>query len=339
MKLTHAVLYVVTSALVVVLYSENTSAHEVRPAYFEVDERTGNCFDVLWKQPTGVGASFNLEPTMSSGLIEAPVDETYSGNGFAIRRWKGQCLAGGSLEGTEVGVRGLEFTLTDVLVNVRLRNGQQIQAILTSGEPTLSIHFSSATRAGTPMYLALGVRHILGGFDHLSFVLCLVLIVRNSLLLLKTITAFTVSHSITLAAAVLGYVTVYPAAIEALVALSIVFVAGELSRSSCGIEGITMRCPWLVALLFGLLHGFAFAGSLSKIGLPQENIPSALLLFNCGVEIGQLLFVAIILAAISLFKRLPSFFHPTFWRPLVAYGVGTLASYWLLDRVCAPLMY
>jgi hydrogenase/urease accessory protein HupE len=181
-------------------------------------------------------------------------------------------------------------------------------------------------------YLTLGIEHILTGFDHLSFVLCLVLLVSGRLKLLKTITAFTIAHSITLAAAALGYVHVSSPLIESLVALSIVFVAVELTRSWKGHQGITTRYPWLIAFTFGLLHGFAFAGSLADIGLPPHNIPGALLLFNCGVEIGQLLFVGAVLAIIAVL-RLRYAAPANSGRWLVPYAVGTLASYWMFERI------
>jgi len=167
----------------------------------------------------------------------------------------------------------------------------------------------------------------------LSFVLGLVLLVRGRGRLIKTITAFTLAHSITLAAAALGYVHVSAPVIESLVALSIVFVAVELTRAWQGHEGITTRYPWLIAFTFGLLHGFAFAGSLADIGLPSHHIPAALLLFNCGVEIGQLLFVGVVLAISALLRRVPGsrLGGPLRWA--VPYGIGALASYWMLERV------
>jgi hydrogenase/urease accessory protein HupE len=231
-----------------------------------------------------------------------------------------------------IRVEGLERTITDVLVNVSFANGQDIQTILKPSSTSLTVHLQGAGKLPVPTYLALGIEHILTGFDHLSFVLGLVLLVRGRLKLLKTITAFTLAHSITLAAAALGYVNVSAPVIESLVALSIVFVAVELARAYRGREGVTVRYPWLIAFTFGLLHGFAFAGSLADIGLPAHNIPGALLLFNLGVETGQLLFVGAVLAIIRLSQILP-------WRPeryarwAAVYGIGALASYWMIERI------
>jgi hydrogenase/urease accessory protein HupE len=184
-----------------------------------------------------------------------------------------------------------------------------------------------------PTYLTLGIEHILTGFDHLSFVLGLVLLIRNRMLLLKTVTAFTLAHSITLAAAATGLVHPSAPVIEALVALSIVFVALELVRSWEGAApSLTSRRPWLIAFTFGLLHGFAFAGSLADIGLPPHNIPLALLLFNCGVEIGQLLFVGAVLSVIWVLHKVPAPRRLQL-RIAVPYGIGALSTYWMLERL------
>jgi len=172
----------------------------------------------------------------------------------------------------------------------------------------------------------------LGGPPH-CFVLGLVLLVRGRWSLLKTITAFTVAHSIALAAAALGYVHVSPSVIESLVALSMVFVAVELARSLRGHDGLTIQYPWLIAFTFGLLHGFAFAGSLADIGLPPHNIPGALLLFNCGVEIGQLIFVTAVLLLIAVLRRVTRPTAASFGRWAAAYGIGALASYWMFERL------
>jgi hydrogenase/urease accessory protein HupE len=191
---------------------------------------------------------------------------------------------------------------------------------------------SGTGKVPVPAYLLLGIEHILTGFDHLSFVLGLLLLVRSRLTLIKTITAFTVAHSLTLAAAALKWVHVNPSVIEALVAFSIVFVALELVRAYRGHFGLTARYPWVIAFTFGLLHGFAFAGSLAQIGLPEHNIPLSLLLFNLGVEIGQLLFVCVVLIVIELLKRLPRRLPDwTTWIP--PYGIGGLASFWVIERL------
>lgn len=311
----------------------NARAHEMRPAYLEIEESSPNRFNVLWKQPSIGPLVLRLEPKLSNGLLDANPDEEFVVNGSAIRRWKNRALALESFDGATLTIEGLERTLIDTLVTIEFANGKQVQALLRPDHSQFDIHLSGAGKFPVPVYLPLGIEHILTGFDHLSFVLGLMLLVRNLRNLLMTITAFTIAHSVTLAAAALGYVKVSAPEIESLVALSIVFVALEIVRSMHGHAGLTTRYPWLIASIFGLLHGFAFAGSLAEIGLPSHNIPGALFLFNCGVEIGQLLFVGVTLVSIAVIRRLlrPCLVERGRW--LTAYGIGTLACYWVFARV------
>lgn len=309
------------------------NAHEVRPAYLEITERAPDRFDVLWKQPSRGDLVLRLVPKLSNGLLESAPDAEYAAENFVIRQWKDRPLARTAFDGATVRIEGLEHTLTDALVTIRLASGQQSQTLLKPARPALTIHLTGTSQLAVPAYLALGIEHILTGFDHLSFVLGLVLLVRGWRRLVATITAFTLAHSITLVAAALGYVRVSASVIEALVALSIVFVAVELTRAWRGYAGITTRWPWLIAFTFGLLHGFAFAGSLAEIGLPPHNIPGALLLFNAGVELGQLLFVAAVLAGMTLLRwwRWAALVGYDQW--VAAYGIGVLACYWMLERL------
>ena len=175
--------------------------------------------------------------------------------------------------------------------------------------------------------------HILSGIDHLLFVLGLLLLAVGFRQLLKAVTAFTVAHSITLGLATVGLVRVPPAQVEALVALSIVFLAAELVQREQRNTSLTYRKPWVVAFAFGLLHGFGFAGTLSEIGVPSGDIPLALLSFNIGVETGQLVFIA---ASLALFYSLRTLeIRPQPWiRPVPAYTIGSFASFWFLQR-CA----
>jgi hydrogenase/urease accessory protein HupE len=192
-------------------------------------------------------------------------------------------------------------------------------------------------------YLRLGIEHILFGFDHLLFVLALVILVRNWRRVALTVTSFTVAHSVTLAAATLGFVNVPGPPVEAAIALSIVLVAVEIVNARNGKRSLTAEWPWLIAFCFGLLHGLGFAGALAEVGLPQHAIPVALLFFNLGVEVGQLLFVVAILMAGWLALRLASLrLQPVAVQWVsnrvdvtAAYLVGTLASYWLIERTAA----
>ena len=307
-------------------------AHEIRPAYLEITESPDRTFDVFWKQPSIGTQLLRLVPRLSNGALDAPPTEESSTNSFLVRRWKNVHVTRESFDGASIGIDGLEYTITDALISVSFANGQTIQEILRPRSPDLVIHLSGTGRVPVPAYLLLGIEHILTGFDHLSFILGLLLLVRSRLTLIKTITAFTVAHSLTLAAAALKWVHVNPSVIEALVAFSIVFVALELVRAYRGRLGLTARFPWLIAFTFGLLHGFAFAGSLAQIGLPEHSIPLSLLLFNVGVEIGQLLFVGAVLIAIELLKRLPRRLPDwTTWIP--PYAIGGLASFWVIERL------
>jgi hypothetical protein len=250
--------------------------------------------------------------------------------GAEVRRWAIRTGAIG-LEGWEVTVHGLEATMVDVLVRIALADGRVVSRLLRPDAPSFVFTSESAGPAAGG-YFILGVEHILLGIDHLLFVLALVLIVRGVGLLVKTVTAFTVAHSITLGLATLGYVTMPSAPVEAVIALSIVFVAAEIVRGLQGRPGLTARAPWLVAGVFGLLHGFGFAGALSEVGLPANDIPLALLWFNVGVEAGQLAFVAVLLAVMALLRRV----HLPEWTPYAPpYAVGSVAMFWVIERTAA----
>jgi hydrogenase/urease accessory protein HupE len=223
--------------------------------------------------------------------------------------------------------------MVDVLVRIALSDGRVVSRLLRPDAPSFTFTAETAGPAAGG-YFVLGVEHILFGIDHLLFVFALVLIVRGAGLLVKTITAFTLAHSITLALATLGYVHVPSAPVEAVIALSIVFVASEIVRGQRDEPGLTERAPWLVAGTFGLLHGFGFAGALSQVGLPANDIPLALLWFNVGVEAGQLAFVAVVLGVIALLRRIP--WTLPRWAPLVPpYAVGALAMFWVIERTAA----
>jgi hydrogenase/urease accessory protein HupE len=319
-------------ALLAWLCSPNGVAHEVRPAYLEITENAQHTFDVLWKQPSNGTLVLKLTPRVSNGLLDAePAGESFA-NSFVVRRWENLPYTRDSFDGATLHIEGLEFTITDALVIITFASGQQIQEILRPGTPSMQVHLTGTGKMPVAAYLRLGIEHILTGFDHLSFVLGLLLLVRSRVTLVKTITAFTIAHSITLVAAASGFVHVSAPVIESLVALSIVFVAVELARYYRGYEGLTVRYPWLISFTFGLLHGFAFAGSLAEIGLPPHNIPVALLLFNLGVEIGQLMFVAAVFSFIGLLQLVPKRL-PVWTRWVAPYAIGTLASYWMFERI------
>ena len=305
-------------------------AHEVRPAYLELREIAPGIFEVLFKTPMQGDARLALDVSFSGRVERAtPVISRTTDNAM-VQTWRLAAIE--PLAGQEVRIDGLASTMTDALVRVQFADGGEWIERLTPGAPRATIPAGQSAWAVAATYLKLGVEHILLGVDHLLFVLALILIARNTRELIKAITAFTVAHSITLTGATLGLVHVPPKPVEAAIALSIAFVALEIVRARDGEPGIAARAPWLVAFAFGLLHGFGFAGALSEIGLPAGHIPVALLFFNVGVEIGQLLFVAVVLslaALVRLVRRpLPH------WAGLVPpYLIGSLAMFWVIQRV------
>ncbi len=312
------------------------TAHEVRPAFLQITERGDNKVDVLFKQPSTTTLAVRLEPDISGGLLTGQPAVVDSGTGYQTRIWKGLAIGKTGLGGRSVAIHGLDRSITDALVVVHYADGHDLQQILRPGQESLSLD-PRGNNLPVLTYVQLGITHILTGYDHLMFVLGLVLLVRNIPTLLKTITAFTVAHSITLAATALGVMTVKPAQIEALVALSIVFVAIELANVRLGRTSVTQRWPWLIAFAFGLLHGSAFAGALAEIGLPKGNIPAALLLFNIGVEIGQLVFVAVVLAIVWGLRRI-KVTEIDALKPIPTYAIGAFAAFWVFERLHAAIL-
>jgi hydrogenase/urease accessory protein HupE len=314
------------------------SAHEVRPAFLQIVETSPSRFTVTWKQPVAGELALRLAPDLSNGWLREPPQDEFTTAAFRIRTWRVAAGAADPLAGQTLRVAGLERSITDVLVSVERADGRRFETILKPDHPSAEISFARTAGLAVAAYFRLGVEHILTGIDHLMFVLGLLLLVGIRWRLIKAITAFTVAHSLTLAASALGLVAPPAAVIEALVALSIVFVAVELANSWRGHSGLTARHPWLIAFTFGLLHGFAFAGALAEVGLPKDAIPQALLLFNLGVEAGQLLFVAaavlVILALRPIRARLPRALAELAPR-LPPYAIGAFAAFWFLERTAA----
>jgi len=317
------------------------AAHEVRPAFLDITERADGKADVLWKQPSIGLVAVALSPQISAkntsgNLLDRAPDSVAAAENWEIHQWHGLNLKQHGLDGRLVRIAGLERTITDTLVIVHLKNGDDAQQVLTPSAPafTINAHAGAAVSA----YLFLGINHILTGVDHLLFVFGLLLLSSGLRQLLRTVTAFTVAHSITLALTALKLISVNPALIEAMVAYSILFLAVELVRKQQGKDGLTLRQPWLVAFGFSLLHGMAFAGALKEIGLPQQAIPQSLFLFNLGVEIGQLIFVVLVSALIWGLKRFrwPAAAPRLGWT-VASYAIGSFAMVWFLERLHAAL--
>lgn len=314
-----------------ILWSPVAEAHEVRPAFLQVTEHSNGTYDVLWKQPSQGQLAIRLAPHISGGILDGPPTRIESAPNFQIQTWIGLDLGRGGLDGRMLEIEGLSQTITDVLVSVSLANGDTIQDILRPQNPSITLRLGQKGMA-VSAYLFLGIKHILTGADHLSFVFILLLLVRERAMLFKTITAFTIAHSLTLAATTLHLMSPRPAVVEALVAFSILFAATELVHHYRGRSGLTVRYPWLIAFTFGLLHGTSFAGALTEIGLPPDSIPLSLLLFNMGVEIGQLFFVAAVIGLGWLIAQLPGAL-PRWTRWVPPYALGTFAAAWFLERI------
>jgi len=314
------------------LILQPAAAHEVRPAYLELKEISPGVFDILFKTPMRGDARLSLSAKLP-GDAEAltPVISQMTGDAM-VQTWR--IKATSALAGQEVSIEGLESTMTDALVRAEFITGESWIGRLTPNAPKAVIPASESAWSVAKAYLGLGIEHILLGIDHLLFVLGLMLLTPNIRELIKAITAFTIAHSITLAAATLGFVHMPPAPIEAAIALSIVFVAVEIIHARQGRVGIAARMPWLIAFVFGLLHGFGFAGALSEVGLPDGHIPLALLFFNIGVEAGQLLFVAAILS-LTFLLRLVWSRRPGWIRLVPPYAIGIMAMFWVFERVSA----
>ncbi len=305
-------------------------AHPLAPALLELREQPGGRVEVKFKTPAKRLPGTNLVPLLpASCSATAPSTFEHEGAGI-VERYAADCNA--SLAGARVGIRGLEASQTDALLRVELADGRHVQSVLRSSEPSIVIPERPSRLAVLRDYARLGVEHIASGLDHLLFVFgLLVLVAARTGPLLKTVTAFTVGHSVTLSLAVLGFVAFPSGLVELAIAGSIFVLGAELAQGPDGTPGRLRRFPWAMAGALGLLHGFGFAGALAEIGLPNGEIPLALFAFNVGIELGQLAFIGLVLAAWGLVVRVQVPL-PSWSSVLPAYAVGCLAAYWCIER-------
>jgi hydrogenase/urease accessory protein HupE len=307
------------------------TAHEARPAYLAINETAPGQFSVLWRTPVLSGMRLPVVLRLPDGVrdLRAPQIDDLTDSRIE-RRW---IDAGpGRLEGKRIDFFGLQMTITDVFVRIERLDGAHSTEIVRPSRPYIEIPAPRGALSTAQAFLLQGIQHILFGADHLLFVLGLLLIVKNRWMLVKTITAFTVAHSLTLAVATLGYVNIPAPPLNAAIALSILFLGPEVVRSWRGETSFTLRHPWVVAFAFGLLHGFGFASGLTALGLPRGEIPLALLSFNVGVEIGQLGFVAMILLLLRAFKIIEMRW-PLWLERAPGYVVGSLGAFWTIQCV------
>ncbi len=313
------------------LVSAKGRSHEVRPAYLQIVQTSENSYEVFWKVPSMGDAVPKIQPVFPPFFTVEILQNPNQIPGSVIYSYT--ISSEEMLQGNILRIEGLNKTLIDVLVNITYLNGEKVTFMLQPDKDAGVIPGKSTTISVIKTYTKLGIEHILFGIDHLLFVLALIMITMGRWKIIKTITAFTIAHSITLSLAALGYVNFPPAPVEAVIALSIVFLAIEIIKLINGKQTLTSKKPWLVAFTFGLLHGFGFAGAVSNIGLPQQDIPFALAFFNVGVEIGQIAFVLVVLAIIKLLSFKKDW--PVFIKKVPAYAIGSLASFWMIERVLA----
>ncbi|MCG7522435.1 HupE/UreJ family protein [Ruegeria sp. Ofav3-42] len=303
----------------------------------QITERSPDVYRLFWRKP-----DVRQKPMAISVLLPehcetaSPPQPWYDGSAW-ISDWTTQCSH--ELAGDLISIPGLQDTQTDVLIRLDLMDLPEVSARLIPDQTVFEVPTDVSSFSVLLTYIGLGTDHILEGFDHLLFVFALLVLIRDRWRLLGAITAFTLAHSITLALASLGLVHVPSPPVEAVIALSIVFLAVEIAKRNSSGSRLSERWPWIVSFSFGLLHGLGFAGALSEIGLPEGDIFVALLGFNIGVEIGQILFVAVVLLlGAALSRMIPVFAHlrlenGQIWNTATSYVVGGIASFWLVERV------
>jgi hydrogenase/urease accessory protein HupE len=304
-------------------------ADELRPGYLELTQQDARQWKMVWKAPVLGGLATRARPQFPEFCSQTP----------PVARLENASLVATSmltcskdLAGSKVGIAGMDGAFTDALLRIAPLNRPVQATRLTPHDAMVEVATVPDSWEVARSYLVLGVEHILEGYDHLLFVIALVLLLARPWVVVKAATAFTVAHTITLAGTTLGLFGLPQAPVEALIALSIIFLAVEIVKQDPAAPRLSERIPWVVAFGFGLIHGFGFAGALREIGLPEGDVPVALLTFNLGVEAGQLLIIAASLAAIALVRR----FKPPALRPstlAATYAIGITASFWFIERM------
>jgi len=315
-----------------IFFLSSVLADEIRPAFLELTQQNKTSYKVLWKKPSQGEAkrALKLEPLFPKSAKIIGVKKITKTLSATLESYVLE--ESGALINQPITIQGLEATSSDVLVRVHYMDGETEFIRVLPEAPNFTLTHESGFINMASTYFILGVEHILEGFDHLLFVLALLLLVGNIRVLIWTITAFTVAHTITLMLASLEFIHLSSRAVEATIALSIVFVAAEVIYAMRGSEHITKKYPWVIAFGFGLIHGLGFAEALKEIGLPQNEIVPSLIFFNIGVEVGQLLFVMAILLFVWIFKSLIEK-HVYVYKMGMSYIIGIIATFWFLQRV------
>ncbi|NKK56703.1 HupE/UreJ family protein [Rhizobium leguminosarum bv. viciae] len=326
---------VLVAVLALLEFVSNAAAHEIRPAYLQIDEMGANRYKVVWRTPllSGMRLPITLRFPDSVRNVTTPAERDLPDSLIETRVVE---TMDGSLARKRVDFVGLQATITDVLVRVHLLDGSVTTMMVHPSQPWAEIATRPERTDVAKTFVVHGVEHILFGYDHLLFVLALMFIARSWRALLLTVTAFTAAHSITLTLATLGFVHVPGPPVEAAIAFSILLLACEIIRIQNGQSSITAERPWMVAFAFGLLHGLGFAGALSALALPAGDIPLALLFFNLGVEVGQLMFITVVIGLIAVVRlaRYPAWLGRHAFTT-ATYAIGAVAAFWFVERVAA----
>ncbi|WP_455270925.1 HupE/UreJ family protein [Rhizobium herbae] len=331
----HIMFWRLLFAVAMSLFAFSAAAHEIRPAYLQIDQIGPTRYKVVWRTPVLSGMRLPVMLRFPDSIRNAtgPAERELPDSRIETRIIE---TPDGTLSGQRLEFVGLQATITDVLVRVHLLDGSLSTTMVQPSQPWVDIASRPGSLEVARTFVHQGIEHILFGYDHLLFVLALIFIARDWRALLWTVTAFTAAHSITLTLATLGFVRVPGPPVEAAIAFSILLLACEIIRIQNGQPSITAQRPWLVAFAFGLLHGLGFAGALADLALPQTDIPLALLFFNIGVEAGQLMFIAAVIAVVGLARLVK--YPPAVGRRAflgATYLIGTMASFWLVERLVA----
>jgi hydrogenase/urease accessory protein HupE len=305
-------------------------ADELRPGYISFDETAPGSWQLVWKAPMRAGFLSDAVPVPPDNCTYMRLQSREIGQGSAILRYNVQCR--GDVSGKSIGIKQSQPIRSDILVRVAPLGRVEQALRLTPDKPQATIEARPARTQVAQSYFVIGVEHIVFGFDHLLFVIAMVLLLNGFWTILKAVTAFTIAHSITLVGTTLGYLGLPQQPVESVIALSILFLAVEIVKRRPGAPRLAERLPWLVAFTFGLLHGFGFAGALREIGLPETGVPLALAMFNIGVEAGQVAIVIATGAIVSITDlRFPP--HARWLRTGTAYVIGCISAYWFIDRL------
>ena len=317
-------------AALFLLFATPVRADEMRPAYIEFSQIDATHWQLFWKLPMRSGINPQSQPILpdSCDVKGEPVREVIN----LTLITKSQIVCTQSILGKDIGLSDFGTNQSDVFVRIAPLNSNVQSLRLNAEQPNGQIKEKPNRWQVAQTYFITGVEHILRGYDHLLFVLALVLLLRNVWTIAKAATAFTIAHSITLVGATLGLIGLPQRPVEILIALSIVFMAVEIAKKNPQVPRLSERMPWVIAFIFGLIHGFGFAGALREIGLPEGEVPTSLLTFNLGVEAGQLIIILFAVTIIEIISRLSKPMLAPLIR-IATYSIGIIASFWFIERL------